>query len=51
MRKLEDMGVVYRDYKATIPPEVTYSLTDRGQELSKTLDPLCKLASRWYDSP
>ena len=51
LRKLESMGVVYRDYKATIPPEVTYGLTERGQELSKTLDPLCELASRWYDSP
>ena len=51
LRKLEAMGVVYRNYKATIPPEVTYGLTERGQELSRTLDPLCKLASRWYDNP
>ena len=49
LRKLEAMGVVYRNYKATIPPEVTYGLTERGQELSRTLDPLCELASRWYD--
>lgn len=51
LRKLEAIGVVYRDYKATIPPEVTYGLTERGRELSRTLDPLCQLASRWYDRP
>ena len=51
LRRLEAMGVVFRDYKATIPPEVTYGLTQRGQELSKALDPLCNLASRWYDIP
>ena len=44
------MSVVFRDYKATIPPEVTYGSIERGQELSRTLNPLCDLASRWYDS-
>lgn len=51
LRKLEAMEVVYRNYKPTIPPEVTYGLTKRGQELSTTLDSLCELAYRWYDSP
>ena len=51
MRKLEVMEVVYRDYKATIPPSVTYGLTEGGRELSTNLDPLCKPASRWYNSP
>ncbi|MEM8675079.1 MAG: helix-turn-helix domain-containing protein [Cyanobacteria bacterium P01_G01_bin.67] len=48
LRKLEAMGVVYRNYKPTIPPQVSYGLTNQGKELSRTLDPLCKLASRWY---
>ena len=37
------MEVIYLNHKATIPPEVIYGLTERGQELSKTLDTLCEL--------
>ena len=50
LRKLEAMGVIYRNYKSIIPPQVTYGLTEKGKQLSRTLDPLCKLASSWYDS-
>ena len=40
LRKLEALDIVHRNYVPTIPPEVTYHLTDRGRELSRTLDPL-----------
>ena len=49
LRMLEAIGVVDRDYKPTIPPQVTYKLNQRGKELSKPLYDLCELASRWYD--
>lgn len=49
LRMLETIGIVDRSYKATIPPQVTYKLTERGKELSEPLYNLCKLASRWYD--
>lgn len=48
LRKLEAMGVVHRHYEATIPPQVSYGLTERGQALSKPLYDLCDLASCWY---
>lgn len=48
LRMLEAAGIIHRHHEPTIPPRVTYSLTDRGKELSGVLDQLCKLASRWY---
>jgi DNA-binding HxlR family transcriptional regulator len=47
LRMLASMGIIDRHYAPTIPPQVTYSLTDRGQELTKALTPLYKLAHRW----
>ncbi len=48
LRMLEVIGIVQRDYEPTIPPQVTYQLTNRGKELSEPLYHLCDLASRWY---
>lgn len=48
LRMLEKIGVLHRHYEPTIPPQVTYKLTDRGKELSQPLYQLCELASRWY---
>jgi DNA-binding HxlR family transcriptional regulator len=45
---LESIGIVQRHYNPTIPPQVTYQLTDRGKELSKPLYHLYDLALRWY---
>lgn len=47
LRMLESMEIVYRHYEPTIPPQVTYGLTDRGKELTKALTPLYKLVIRW----
>lgn len=44
---MESMGIVHRHYEPTIPPRVTYCLSDRGKELTKALTPLYKLALRW----
>lgn len=48
LRRLEEIGIVSRHYESTIPPQVSYELTERGKELSKPLYDLCELASRWY---
>jgi DNA-binding HxlR family transcriptional regulator len=48
LRLLEAEGIVYREYKSTIPPEVSYSLTTRGTELTEIIGPLNELAKRWY---
>jgi len=47
LRDLEEKGVVYRDYKPTIPPAVTYGLTKRMKEIGSTLDKLDELAHKW----
>ena len=48
LRLLESLELVHRHHKPTIPPQVTYTLTERGKELSGTLDQLYELAVRWY---
>jgi DNA-binding HxlR family transcriptional regulator len=47
LRTLEDAGLVRREYEATIPPKVTYSLTERGHELDRVLDELAEIGIRW----
>ena len=36
-----------RDYEATIPPKVTYSLTRRGDELDEVMGRLAEIGTRW----
>ena len=47
LRTLEGAGLLKRDYEATIPPKVTYSLTARGHELDEVLGGLADVAIRW----
>jgi DNA-binding HxlR family transcriptional regulator len=47
LRTLEGAALVKRDYEATIPPKVTYSLTQRGSELDEVMDRLAEIAIRW----
>lgn len=47
LRALENAGLVRRHYEATIPPKVTYSLTERGHELDQVLDRLAEIGTRW----
>jgi DNA-binding HxlR family transcriptional regulator len=49
LRMLEEARLVHRDYQATIPPQVTYSLAPRGAELNPMLDTLRDIALRWRD--
>ncbi|MEA5448952.1 helix-turn-helix domain-containing protein [Leptolyngbya sp. CCNP1308] len=48
LRMLEQEGIVHRHYEPTVPPQVTYSLTERAGELVTILDQLNGLAQRWY---
>ncbi|WP_310489275.1 helix-turn-helix domain-containing protein [Chamaesiphon sp. VAR_69_metabat_338] len=48
LQMLEEVGIINRYCKPTMPPQVTYALTDRGKELSQPLYQLCNLASDWY---
>ncbi len=49
LRMLEHAGVVWREQAMTIPPAVTYGLTERGTELRGVLDTLGAIARRWQD--
>ncbi|MDX2214684.1 MAG: helix-turn-helix domain-containing protein [Oculatellaceae cyanobacterium bins.114] len=52
LRMLEQEEILYRHYEPTVPPQVTYGLTERGLELVVILDQLNSLAQCWYgDSP
>jgi DNA-binding HxlR family transcriptional regulator len=48
LRMLEQEGILFRHYEPTVPPQVTYGLTERGKELVTVLDQLNVLARRWY---
>lgn len=47
LRTLEEKGFLYREYKATIPPEVTYGLTARVKDIRHVLARLNELAKNW----
>jgi len=49
LRMLEQAGVVWRRQAQTIPPAVTYGLTERGMELRTVLDGLGEIARRWQE--
>lgn len=47
LRLLESERLIYREHKPTIPPEVTYGLTEEGNELGEALDALESAARKW----
>jgi DNA-binding HxlR family transcriptional regulator len=47
LRTLEDKGFVFRDYQPTIPPAVTYGITERMKDIEKVLAQLEGLARKW----
>jgi|SRR5579862_8992578 len=49
LRALEKKGFVYRNYEATIPPAVTYGLTNRMKEMQPIMCELHRLAQKWYE--
>lgn len=48
LRMLEEAGLVTRAYEPTIPPQVTYAITERMCELRPALNELAEIAQRWY---
>lgn len=49
LRMLEETEIIYREYKPSIPPEVTYGLTERGKDSIVVLDRLAAIAYKWYE--
>jgi len=47
LRMLEESRIIFREHLPSIPPQVTYGLTERGKELVTALDELFSIAKRW----
>ena len=47
LRMLEAAGLLHRAQAATIPPQVTYSMTPRGLELRALMKGIGEVARRW----
>ncbi|MHB8215059.1 MAG: winged helix-turn-helix transcriptional regulator [Candidatus Sulfotelmatobacter sp.] len=47
LRTLERAGFVFRHYEQTIPPAVTYGITDRMKDIQKVLVQLEGLSRKW----
>lgn len=47
LRTLEGAGFIFRHYEQTIPPTVTYGITDRMTDLEKVFVQLEELAQKW----
>src|SRR5579863_4182348 len=47
LRTLENARFVYRHYEPTIPPAVTYGITDRMKDIQKVLHQLEGLSRQW----
>jgi DNA-binding HxlR family transcriptional regulator len=50
LRMLEALQLIHRHHNPTIPPQVTYTLTQRGEELALALNPLNNLAKHWFET-
>lgn len=48
LRTLESAGVVFRHYEQTIPPAVSYGITDRMKDIEKVLAQLEALSRKWH---
>src|SRR5205809_4168987 len=48
LRMLEAEGWLSRHYEPTIPPQVTYAITDKVLELDGVMKELDRIAERWY---
>jgi DNA-binding HxlR family transcriptional regulator len=48
LRTLEGAGFVFRHYEQTIPPAVTYGITDRMKDIEKVLAQLEELSRKWH---
>jgi DNA-binding HxlR family transcriptional regulator len=47
LRTLESAGFIFRHYEQTIPPAVTYGITDRMKDIEKVLAQLESLSRKW----
>lgn len=49
LRELEEFGLVQRRVYAEVPPQVEYSLTEKGREIQSVMTALNQVGSRWLE--
>jgi DNA-binding HxlR family transcriptional regulator len=49
LKHLEERGFVFRNYQPTIPPAVTYGLTNRMAEMEPVLKQMSELGQKWFE--
>ncbi len=47
LRHLESEGLVWREHVPSVPPAVTYGLTDKGKDFDDVLRAFEKVSARW----
>lgn len=47
LRLLESSGLIYREVLPTSPPQVSYGLSEKGQDIVVALDALAEVAKKW----
>jgi DNA-binding HxlR family transcriptional regulator len=47
LRELEDEGIMVREVVASRPVQIVYTLSERGSELVRALEPLTVWGERW----
>lgn len=47
-RELEAEGVINRIVYPDVPLRVEYDLSEKGEDLSKSIDSICDWARKWY---
>lgn len=47
LRQMEANGLIWRDYEPTVPPAVTYGLTDKGKDFDSVLKAFEKVSVKW----
>jgi len=50
LRTLQAAGFIFRHYEQTIPPSVTYGITDRMKDIEKVLEQLESLSRKWKNA-
>lgn len=48
LRELEGEGIIEREIFPEVPPRVEYDLTEKGADLSKSIDSICEWIRKWY---
>lgn len=47
LRRMETSGLIHREEEPSVPPKVTYSLTNMGQDIDRVLRLLEPVIERW----